>query len=237
MDRMTTQLKSADIIVIAFPMYNFSMPAIIKTWFDFVIQKGVTFGNETDGPIDKNECNIMENNQNDFSNILPQNNQTIEDFSLYENSTFGVKINYPKNWTMATYQNEYPLTDIVTFFSPETKDYVQVSLYTYDYSNTIIDTIKELLNDAINSYESYPEDYPDFQVLASNANKVLGELPAYMLEGQYQDSEFGKQMILETGTIKDDINYFIEIIASPSQYLNYSDEVATMIDSFKIQIK
>ena len=51
MDRMTTQLKSADIIVIAFPMYNFSMPAIVKTWFDFVIQKGVTFGNETDGQI------------------------------------------------------------------------------------------------------------------------------------------------------------------------------------------
>ena len=32
-------------------MYNFSMPAIVKTWFDFVIQKGVMFGNETDGQI------------------------------------------------------------------------------------------------------------------------------------------------------------------------------------------
>ena len=51
MDRMTTQLKSADIIVIAFPMYNFSIPSIVKIWFDFVIQKGVTFGNETDGQI------------------------------------------------------------------------------------------------------------------------------------------------------------------------------------------
>lgn len=29
MDRITTQLKSAHIIVIAFPMYNFSMPAIV----------------------------------------------------------------------------------------------------------------------------------------------------------------------------------------------------------------
>jgi len=49
MDRMAAQLKSADIIVIAFPMYNFSMPAIVKAWFDSVMQKGVTFGNETDG--------------------------------------------------------------------------------------------------------------------------------------------------------------------------------------------
>jgi FMN-dependent NADH-azoreductase len=51
LDRMATQLKSADIIVIAFPMYNFSMPAIVKAWFDSVMQKGVTFGNETDGQI------------------------------------------------------------------------------------------------------------------------------------------------------------------------------------------
>jgi FMN-dependent NADH-azoreductase len=44
MDRMAAQLRSADIIVVAFPMYNFSMPAIVKAWFDSVIQRGVTFG-------------------------------------------------------------------------------------------------------------------------------------------------------------------------------------------------
>ena len=49
MDRMAAQLKSADIVVVAFPMYNFSMPAIVKAWFDSVIQKGVTFGNRNDG--------------------------------------------------------------------------------------------------------------------------------------------------------------------------------------------
>ncbi len=30
MDRMTAQLKSADIVVVAFPMYNCSMPSIVK---------------------------------------------------------------------------------------------------------------------------------------------------------------------------------------------------------------
>jgi FMN-dependent NADH-azoreductase len=48
MDRMAAQLKSADIVVMAFPMYNFSMPAIVKAWFDSVIQKGVTFGARKD---------------------------------------------------------------------------------------------------------------------------------------------------------------------------------------------
>jgi FMN-dependent NADH-azoreductase len=49
MDRMAAQLKSADIVVVVFPMYNFSMPAIVKAWFDSVIQKGVTFGEGNDG--------------------------------------------------------------------------------------------------------------------------------------------------------------------------------------------
>jgi FMN-dependent NADH-azoreductase len=30
MDRMAAQLKSADIVVVVFPMYNFSMPSIVK---------------------------------------------------------------------------------------------------------------------------------------------------------------------------------------------------------------
>lgn len=43
MDRMTEQLKSSDIVVIAFPMINFSMPALVKAWFDSVMQKGQTW--------------------------------------------------------------------------------------------------------------------------------------------------------------------------------------------------
>jgi FMN-dependent NADH-azoreductase len=53
-DRMAAQLKSADIVVIVFPMYNFSMPAIVKAWFDSVMQRGVTFGKGNDGQIISN---------------------------------------------------------------------------------------------------------------------------------------------------------------------------------------
>lgn len=42
-DRMTAQFKSADIVVIAYPMYNFSFPASIKAYFDSVMLKGETF--------------------------------------------------------------------------------------------------------------------------------------------------------------------------------------------------
>ncbi|HEY6535301.1 MAG TPA: NAD(P)H-dependent oxidoreductase [Candidatus Nitrosocosmicus sp.] len=48
MDRMTAQLKSTDIVVIAFPMYNCSIPSIVKAWFDSVMQKTVMFGKAID---------------------------------------------------------------------------------------------------------------------------------------------------------------------------------------------
>ncbi|MDE1861917.1 MAG: NAD(P)H-dependent oxidoreductase [Thaumarchaeota archaeon] len=43
MDRMTLQVKSADIVVVAYPMNNFSMPAPVKAWFDSVMLKGQTW--------------------------------------------------------------------------------------------------------------------------------------------------------------------------------------------------
>ncbi|MEI6437828.1 MAG: NAD(P)H-dependent oxidoreductase [Candidatus Omnitrophota bacterium] len=43
MDRMTDQLVAADLVVVAYPMYNFSQPAIVKAWFDSVMQKGKTW--------------------------------------------------------------------------------------------------------------------------------------------------------------------------------------------------
>jgi FMN-dependent NADH-azoreductase len=43
MDRMTAQLKSCDVVVLASPMYNFSLPATVKAWFDSVMLQGDTF--------------------------------------------------------------------------------------------------------------------------------------------------------------------------------------------------
>lgn len=43
MDEMAAQFKSADIVVVAAPMNNFSFPAPLKAYFDSVMQKGVTW--------------------------------------------------------------------------------------------------------------------------------------------------------------------------------------------------
>jgi FMN-dependent NADH-azoreductase len=42
-DELIAQLKSAEILVMAYPMHNFSMPAAVKAYFDAVMFKDVTF--------------------------------------------------------------------------------------------------------------------------------------------------------------------------------------------------
>ena len=49
MDKYTQQLLSADNVVLAFPMFNFSFPAVVKAWFDSVMLKGKTWDLDDNG--------------------------------------------------------------------------------------------------------------------------------------------------------------------------------------------
>ena len=156
-------------------------------------------------------------------------NESSVDLLTYQNSTFGIKIDYPKNWELEEYVDSPP-----AFFSPESKDYVSVSVDIEDYSNKQIDNIDKVLQDSIEYYTEDPESYPEFNLLSSTTNKTLDGFPSYMFEAEYQDSEDGKTMILETGTLEDDIIYYIEYSASPTQYDHYLPIIQTMVKSLEI---
>jgi FMN-dependent NADH-azoreductase len=49
-DKMCKQFAEADTIIIAYPMHNYGMPGIIKTYFDAVMQHGKTFQYGAHGP-------------------------------------------------------------------------------------------------------------------------------------------------------------------------------------------
>ncbi len=42
-DKLIEEVKSADTLVIAAPMYNFSIPTQLKNWIDLIARAGVTF--------------------------------------------------------------------------------------------------------------------------------------------------------------------------------------------------
>jgi FMN-dependent NADH-azoreductase len=48
---LITEINNSDTIVIAAPMYNFSIPATLKNYFDAITKAGVTFKYEATGPV------------------------------------------------------------------------------------------------------------------------------------------------------------------------------------------
>src|SRR5260221_6828931 len=50
-DRLIGELKSADVIVLGLPMYNFGVPSMLKAYFDHVARVGVTFRYTQSGPV------------------------------------------------------------------------------------------------------------------------------------------------------------------------------------------
>ena len=49
-DELIAELRAADTIVIGAPMYNFSIPSTLRTWFDHVLRAGETFSYSEAGP-------------------------------------------------------------------------------------------------------------------------------------------------------------------------------------------
>ncbi|WP_353498932.1 FMN-dependent NADH-azoreductase [Vibrio sp. CB1-14] len=50
-DSLITELKEADTVVIAAPMYNFMIPTQLKNYFDLIARAGVTFKYTETGPV------------------------------------------------------------------------------------------------------------------------------------------------------------------------------------------
>lgn len=50
-DQLIAELQEADIILIALPMYNFSLPSMLKAWVDHIARAGVTFTYSETGPL------------------------------------------------------------------------------------------------------------------------------------------------------------------------------------------
>lgn len=50
-DTLITELQAADTIIIGLPMYNFSVPSMLKAWIDHIARAGVTFKYTDNGSV------------------------------------------------------------------------------------------------------------------------------------------------------------------------------------------
>lgn len=50
-DALIEELRSADVVAMGLPMYNFGVPSTLKAWIDHVARAGVTFRYSESGPV------------------------------------------------------------------------------------------------------------------------------------------------------------------------------------------
>jgi FMN-dependent NADH-azoreductase len=50
-NELVAEIKQHDSIIIAAPMYNFTIPTTLKNWIDFIARVGVTFSYTATGPV------------------------------------------------------------------------------------------------------------------------------------------------------------------------------------------
>ena len=48
-DELVAELIAADHVVIATPVYNYNVPAVLKAWIDHIVRKGLTLGFDGQG--------------------------------------------------------------------------------------------------------------------------------------------------------------------------------------------
>ena len=49
-DELVAEVDAADVLVIGAPLYNFSVPAVLKAWIDLIARAGLTFRYNENGP-------------------------------------------------------------------------------------------------------------------------------------------------------------------------------------------
>ena len=167
----------------------------------------------------------------------PEQDQVI--FSLFENSSYGVRIQYPSDWQFLEDRNDYDgIIDVVGLVSTfedrfdTYKERLRVSLDTLPRKNMTLEAYsREVIDDKQQSLQ-------DFDLLDYNTDSnILAGYPAYRLINTrtLDDGRVIKEM--ETGAIVDDRVYYLTYIAEEEKYADFLPVIHDMINSFEIKLK
>jgi hypothetical protein len=157
--------------------------------------------------------------------------QIIKPFLEYENSTYGIKMQYPPGWSI---EGNISNSSIVAFFYPQRDTASNVKVQIKNLTTSY--TPDQFFNNLMNWYAS---DYVDFQDIKFNQNTTNNIFVAghhgYLLNGTFRDpTSDALQRFTDIGTIIGDKVYSI-IYNSPAEtYADYSPIYLHMIKSFEV---
>ncbi len=151
-----------------------------------------------------------------------------------ENSTYGVKINYPSTWVRVTpYSDEkYTTVFVEEFDEPNSTAYVTVGVDYFNFDVTSSTYLAILI-------QNYRTQLKDFTLLSSDFTSAqLAGIPDY--EILYTQTGDQDEVILtrQLGSVIPGTAsaYQITYSAEVSQYPHYEQDVNTMIDSLELHL-
>jgi hypothetical protein len=152
--------------------------------------------------------------------------RTTGDFLTYDNTTLGIKIQYPSNWEKFEQQNA------VLFISPFQSDLDRyretVGISLVPFVNNI--SLDEFVSNTTNFLSTTAND---FELFVSTPTS-LGSLPGHMLVYSYSDPLIGMTRAMALSTLIDDrYLYTITYSAKPAEYGNSLPTAQRMIDTFQ----
>jgi eukaryotic-like serine/threonine-protein kinase len=163
--------------------------------------------------------------------VLGQQTTTATNFLPYENSTYGIKAQYPLNWDKqenGTRQDTE--TDLVTFYPPSTNSNASLDISIDDISDEKGTTLSQY---ASNGTTDLNQSLKNFKLVGSSTNSVLAGLPAYNSTYTYLDGNVVLKD-MEIGAIKGNNVYIVTYEAGINEYNKYLPIIQKVIDSLQI---
>ena len=164
------------------------------------------------------------------NNLTSANNGTNAIFSIYENTSSGIKIAYPSEWNLQQGRNVSPSLKIAAKFIPsaDPDSHFTIGIRKLDGSGTGVEDY------ATNTLNGYRENVKNFQSTVFHTNGMLSNNSAYAIDGTYQDDKSVKRHLFEVGTVIDNNAYILQFDSEDSKATSYLPVLETMISSFQI---
>ena len=200
---------------------------------------GLVFGSSSSEGEDDDEGD-EENNSNSLEGPLGASDDSdtsdvANSFLPYNNSDYGIKLDYPSDWSYQEVQvpSNATIYPIVHVFPPITDDpnavtFLEIGIEELESPFSIDEYSRSTIN-------AYRESRQNFDLVSSNTEETLSGLPAYELV--FTDSANGTdRKLMEVGALDSDNNrvYYLLFNTKESRYDLFVPDLESIIDSFQL---
>ena len=162
-----------------------------------------------------------------FDIASPTSSININKFLTYQDSTLGIKIDYPAGWT-----HELHAGGIVTFLASLESDSntypagLGIKIQHLKSKNISLNNITKI------QIKNLTQNHPDFKLIESTESKIGGN-SAHKIVFTATDYKKNERQAMQIWTLKGDKAYLITYKAEPGKYAKYLPIIQKMLDSFQ----